>query len=101
LFYPSSDSTILSQTLDNDVYSEEELGRDHSYFIQPSSSASGHPSTAVLQSKVAELETEVGLLREQLGKAKGVNDVMWENVVKRVLGSEEKVEDARRKRSRS
>ena len=85
------------------MYSEEELGRDHSYFIQSSSSASGHPTTAALQSKVAELETEVVLLREQLGKAKGVNDVMWENVVKRVLGNEEKGDndEAKRKRHRS
>jgi len=28
----------------------------------------------------------VGRLREQLGKAKGVNDVMWETVVQKVVG---------------
>jgi pre-rRNA-processing protein IPI3 len=97
--------------LDNDVYSAEELGRDYAHFIQPSSSPSSQPSTAALQSKVAELETEVALLREQLGKAKGVNDMMWENVVKRVLGPneakkgdvevEDVEEDARRKRIRN
>lgn len=34
---------------------------------------------------MAELEDEVARLREQLGKAKGVNDVMWETVVKKVV----------------
>lgn len=39
-----------------------------------------------LQSRVTELEAEVTRLREQLGKAKGVNDVMWETVVQRLVG---------------
>lgn len=38
-----------------------------------------------MPSRVAELEAEVQQLREQLGKAKGVNDAMWETVVQRVL----------------
>lgn len=38
-----------------------------------------------LQSKITELEAEVMQLREQLGKAKSVNDVMWETVVQKVL----------------
>jgi pre-rRNA-processing protein IPI3 len=38
-----------------------------------------------LQSKVAQLEAEVMLLKDQLGKAKGVNDMMWETIVQRVL----------------
>jgi pre-rRNA-processing protein IPI3 len=34
---------------------------------------------------VAKLEAEVGLLKDQLGKAKDVNDMMWETVVQRVM----------------
>jgi pre-rRNA-processing protein IPI3 len=40
-----------------------------------------------LQSRVTSLEAEVSQLREQLGKAKGVNDVMWETVVQKVIAS--------------
>ncbi len=32
-----------------------------------------------------ELEAEVQRLREQLGKAKGINDAMWDTVVRRVV----------------
>ncbi len=38
-----------------------------------------------LQSRVTELESEVARLREQLGKAKGINDVMWETLVQRLV----------------
>ena len=38
-----------------------------------------------LQSRITSLETEVSELREQLGKAKSVNDVMWETVVQKVI----------------
>ncbi len=31
------------------------------------------------------MESEVTRLREQLGKAKGINDVMWETVVQRMV----------------
>lgn len=31
------------------------------------------------------LESEIDELKEQLRKAKGLNDVMWENVVQKVL----------------
>lgn len=41
----------------------------------------GAPST----SRVAELEAEVEQLKEQLGKAKGVNDAIWQVVVQKVL----------------
>ena len=48
-----------------------------------------------LQSRVTELESEVARLREQLGKAKGINDVMWETVVQRLVaeGKEKKGQD--------
>jgi len=38
-----------------------------------------------LQSRVTSLEAEVSELREQLKKAKGVNDIMWETVVQKVI----------------
>lgn len=41
-----------------------------------------------------ELESEVARLREQLGKAKGINDTIWETVVQRVAAeSREKVRE--------
>jgi pre-rRNA-processing protein IPI3 len=43
-------------------------------------------STSVsLQARVTSLEEQVSALREQLGKAKGINDVMWETVVQKVI----------------
>lgn len=63
-----------------------------------------------LQSKVSELEREVGWLKDQLGKAKGVNDLIWENVVQRVMNGKPTGGEAgemdvdledRRKRSRN
>lgn len=38
-----------------------------------------------MTSRVAELEAEVEQLKEQLGKAKGVNDAIWQVVVQKVL----------------
>ncbi|EEB90502.1 hypothetical protein MPER_11283, partial [Moniliophthora perniciosa FA553] len=72
------------------------------------SSTSSDEDTAALQTRVADLEAEVNLLREQLGRAKGVNDLMWENVVQKMIsqsksksanGSEE--DERARKKSRS
>lgn len=64
--------------------------------------------TTVLQSRVSELEAEVGLLRSQLGQAKGVNDLMWETVVQKVIHGQgnatgeigEESNERRRKRGR-
>ena len=54
--------------------------KDHAFFVKPA--GSGPEATGVsLQSRVTELESEVARLKEQLGKAKGINDVMWETVV--------------------
>ena len=58
--------------------------RDHATFVQTSGMNGGVTSVS-LQSRVAELEAEVGQLREQLGKAKGINDTMWETVVQRLV----------------
>ncbi|KAI0331448.1 WD40 repeat-like protein [Cubamyces sp. BRFM 1775] len=65
-------------------YSREELIKDHAFFVQPS--AAGPEAAGVsLQTRVSELEGEVSRLREQLNKAKGINDVMWESVVQRIV----------------
>ncbi|KAJ7281918.1 WD40 repeat-like protein [Mycena rebaudengoi] len=66
------------------AYTPEALLRDHNFFVQPA--VSGGQDAVSLQSKVNELETEVVRLREQLAKAKGLNDTMWETVVQKVVG---------------
>ncbi|KAI0675497.1 WD40 repeat-like protein [Trametes maxima] len=65
-------------------YSREELIRDHAFFVQPST-ASPEATGISLQTRVSELESEVTRLREQLSKAKGINDTMWETVVQRIV----------------
>lgn len=88
----SSSASLIS-------YTHSELLRDHEFFVNPNSSSisSGPRSANSLQSepRVAELEEEVARLREQLGKAKRVNDAMWETVVKKVVkqGKESSVAD--------
>ena len=52
--------------------------------MQPGAVGASETSTA----RVAELEAEIQDLREQLGKAKGINDVMWETVVQKVMAQE-------------
>ncbi|KXN86545.1 Pre-rRNA-processing protein IPI3 [Leucoagaricus sp. SymC.cos] len=96
-------------------YSPEEFFRDHASFVQPSdiggASLSGVDSAAS-KNRIIELEAEIARLREQLGKAKSVNDAMWDTVVQRLVNNEneggqtmttEKEEESdprRRKRSR-
>ena len=86
-------------------YDFEELLRDHASFIQPSQSNRGN--TASQQSRVAELESEVQRLREQLGRAKYINDTMWDTVVQRMVAEKkganaamDTAEDAPRKDKR-
>ena len=62
----------------------DELLRDHATFVQPSGSAQ-QASGVSLQTRVTELESEVALLKEQLGKAKGINDTMLETIVQRMV----------------
>ncbi|KAH7911431.1 WD40 repeat-like protein [Hygrophoropsis aurantiaca] len=65
------------------TYPPCDLVRDSAYFVEPSiqGDVDQLPNTAL----VAELQLEIQELREQLGKAKGVNDLMWETVVQRVI----------------
>lgn len=65
------------------AYGMDELLRDHASFVQPAGAA--QQGGVPLQTRVAELESEVARLREQLGKAKSINDTMWEAVVQRVV----------------
>lgn len=45
-------------------------------------------SAQSLQSRITELESELASMKQNLAKAKGLNDAMWETVVSSVLGSE-------------
>ena len=63
----------------------DELLEDQKAFIQPLVGSDSQSSTVSLRSRVNELETEVQRLREQLGKAKGINDTLWETVVQKVI----------------
>ncbi|KAG6867991.1 hypothetical protein C0993_008598 [Termitomyces sp. T159_Od127] len=70
-------------------YSMDEFLRDHAFFVQPSSVATTKGTdNLALKSKVEDLETEVARLREQLGKAKSVNNLMWDTIVQKTLRQE-------------
>ena len=74
-------------------YSADELLRDYATFVQPSG-PDAQMSGLSLQNRVSELESEVAKLKEQLGKAKGINDTIWETVVQKVVaGSRDKVRE--------
>lgn len=66
-------------------YTHEELLRDHAFFVQPTTPSSV-PGVPV--QKVADLEAEIKLLKEQLGKAKHINDTMWDTVVRRAVNGQ-------------
>lgn len=66
---------------------------------------SSETDVSTLKSRVSELEGEVERLREHLGKAKGVNDAIWDTVVKQLVAgknvsSSEGDEELARKKSR-
>jgi len=84
-------------------YTAEELHRDHAFFVQPSSFSSTPGFHVSQQSKITDLEAEIQRLQEQLGKAKSVNDVMWDTIVQRAVGQSKITEDpgeGERKRKR-
>lgn len=92
-------------------YSADELTRDHAVFVKsadPTSQVSG----VSLQVRVNELESEVAKLHQQLGKAKNINDIMWDTMVRKLVaegrgqvsGGDDHSDDeneSRRKRGRS
>lgn len=69
-------------------YSEQELLEDYAFFVYGRSAGSegGPPST---NARVQELEVEVTKLKEQLGKAKSINDTMWQSIVQRLFENDE------------
>ncbi|KAJ3837890.1 WD40 repeat-like protein [Lentinula raphanica] len=115
----SHEVTMMLQTQANEqeyedeseFYSKDSFLRDHAYFSAPPSSGTRPGDNSVPHSRVSELEAEVTLLRSQLGQAKGINDMMWETIVQKVIhnhdkgegnASGERVEDGRqRKRGRT
>ena len=62
----------------------DEMLRDHAVMVHPSEPGTQHPGQS-LQARVSDLESEVTKLKEQLGKAKSINDTMWETVVQKVV----------------
>ncbi|KAF9258929.1 WD40 repeat-like protein [Marasmius fiardii PR-910] len=86
MLLPSPDHFILQDDDETTFYSEEAIARDQNYFLQTPASLERGQDTLTLQSRVAALEAEVSLLRGQLGQAKGVNNLMWENVVQKLIG---------------
>jgi pre-rRNA-processing protein IPI3 len=92
-------------------YSEQDMLSDLAFFRPADAvSASGTPmsveNTPATSAKVKALEEEVQRLKDQLGKAKGVNDRMWEVVVNKVVADAragenmEVPDDAQEQRSR-
>ncbi|KAK2463636.1 hypothetical protein APHAL10511_004387 [Amanita phalloides] len=89
-------------------YPNDELLSDHSYFLR-SMDTSGAPGddTMVLKARIADLENEIQQVKVQLGRAKGINDAMWDNVVQRIIltdktsRSSEEVDERRRKRGKT
>lgn len=85
-------------------YSDQELLEDYAFFVHGRTveSEGAPPST---DARVEELEVEVAKLKEQLGKAKVINETMWQNVVHKLMeNGEQSGEDGeqqhRRKRGR-
>ncbi|KAF9648637.1 WD40 repeat-like protein [Thelephora ganbajun] len=85
-------------------YSGEELLEGYAFFVHGQNTESeGAPLST--NARVQELEVEVTKLKEQLGKAKAINDTMWQSVVHKLVESSEQSsvdaeEQHRRKRGR-
>lgn len=63
-------------------YDYPEFQDDYAFFVRPTNTQTVDPSSSI---RVAELEEEVQSLREQLCKAKGINDAMWEIAIQKLL----------------
>ncbi|KAF6761524.1 pre-rRNA-processing protein IPI3 [Ephemerocybe angulata] len=87
-------------------YGGDEFLKEHAFFVQPvANDVPTEVNSVSLQSRVHDLENEVEQLRSQLGKAKGVNDTMWDTVVKRLVDQgkpkeSEDSEESKRNRKR-
>jgi pre-rRNA-processing protein IPI3 len=70
-------------------YLDDELLRDQAYFLRSNNTSDPSSDDAsMLRNRVADLETEIQQVKAQLGRAKGINDAMWDNVVQRVIFNE-------------
>jgi pre-rRNA-processing protein IPI3 len=70
-------------------YDYQTFSSDQAYFassLAPSNTVAKAPNNAIeLQARIGTLEAEVSHLKSQLDKAQGINDSMWEGIVKGVL----------------
>jgi pre-rRNA-processing protein IPI3 len=67
-------------------YPADELLRDQAFFLRSkNTSDSSSDDTSILRTRIADLENEIQQVKAQLGKAKGINDAMWDNIVQRVI----------------
>lgn len=91
-------------------YPLEEILRDHAFFVEPTGSdAFGESDALSLKNRVSELESEVQSLRDQLCRAKGVNDSVWDIVVQRLIkqpepkekSTDDSAEEPKKKRARA
>ncbi|KAG8687224.1 Pre-rRNA-processing protein ipi3 [Ceratobasidium sp. 394] len=64
---------------------DAELLAGQAYFLGSNTHQNAGAGQHIANSRVTELEAEVARLRADLGKAKGINDSMWEMVVNTVL----------------
>lgn len=76
----------------------QDILQEHAYFVDPSlCTAFAEPLDTTIApaissldtQKVAELEKEIAQLKEQLNRAKSINDAMWETVGKRLAQGDE------------
>ena len=85
-------------------YSEQELLEDFAFFVHGrNAELEGAPAST--NARMEELEVEVAKLKEQLGKAKAINDTMWQSVVHKLMENGEQSstdgeQQHRRKRGR-
>ena len=70
-------------------YLADELLCDQAFFLwSNNTSDASADDVSILRNRVADLESEIQQIKAQLGKAKGINDAMWDNVVQRVIFNE-------------
>jgi pre-rRNA-processing protein IPI3 len=70
-------------------YLADELLRDQAFFLRSNNTSdTSSDDASILRNRVADLESEIQQIKAQLGKAKGINDAMWDNVVQRVIFNE-------------
>ncbi|KAF9462926.1 WD40 repeat-like protein [Collybia nuda] len=101
----------LKKYMENEIsnYQMEELLQDYAFFIRPSSPTSTPNNDDIpLEDKITSLEEEVKRLRDQLGKAKTINDTMWDTMIQNAMDQAGRKDiadadegDKRRKRGRT